>query len=594
VSTDTDTELGVVPPPNSDMYVPYWQGRIAAATFDGCGLDTFRAALESIKQNVPADRALLAHAQSEIWGAGERHLAESHGRGVLAEIYISVFSENPPGTEEDLDGQTELIDANAEINRLAKLPLIQYERQRKSAAEELRINRLEVLDKLVNAARSVGGTKGQGRPMELKDIEPWPDQVDGAVVLDAIASVIKRFVVLTDTAADAVALWCVATHAFDSFFIFPRLVIRSPTPRCGKTTLRDVVAEFVSRPLSADSISAAALFRTIEAMRPTLLLDEGETYLRDNEDMRCIVNSGHRKDGFVIKCVGDDHEPRKFSTWAPVLLALIGKPPATVYDRSVVITLRRKKPSEPVKQFRPKVRQELHALARKAAAWIRDNASRLAEPEALQLLNDRANDNWQPLLAIADAAGSTWPERARKAALALSENVEDDSTNVQLLHDLHWLLDGKPEDQEDGRVSREYPPTDKLFTRKILDELSKIGTSPWCGWNNGKGFSERDLAKALKHFQVAPETVRIGTETSKGYYAGKLREAFEAYLPAFTASATVTASQPSNDGHCDALQNVTNGQHVTFPETSQPNNDGHCDSVTLHAGVDQEETAWTL
>lgn len=276
-----------------------------------------------------------------------------------------------------------------------------------------------MLDAAVKAVRAEnGGTKGQGRPIALNETEPWPDLVDGAALLDAIVTMIKKFIVLSAAAADAVALWCVATHTFESFFIFPQLTLRSATPRCGKTTLRDVVAGLVAKPLSADSILAAALFRTIELARPTLLLDEGDTYLGDNEDLRGILNSGHRRDGCVIRCVGDDHEPRAFSTWAPVLLAQIGKPPATIYDRSIVITLRRKKSSEQAEHFRPGARQALHALARKAARWTKDNATQMmqAETVALQFLDDRANDNWQPLLAVADVAGGHWPQRARKAA----------------------------------------------------------------------------------------------------------------------------------------------------------------------------------
>jgi putative DNA primase/helicase len=81
--------------------------------------------------------------------------------------------------------------------------------------------------------------------------------VGGAAFLDAVAAIVKKYVVLTDAEAHAVALWCVATHSFDSFFIFPRLTLRSATPRCGKTTLRDVVAGLVPKPLSTDNILAA-------------------------------------------------------------------------------------------------------------------------------------------------------------------------------------------------------------------------------------------------------------------------------------------------------------------------------------------------
>ena len=114
---------------------------------------------------------------------------------------------------------------------------------------------------------------------------------------------IRRYVVLDAAAADAVALWCVGTHAFDCFTIFPRLIATSPEPRCGKTTLLDAVERLVPRPLAAANITAPALFRTIEAARPTLLLDEADTFAKDNEDLRGILNSGHRRNGMVIRIV---------------------------------------------------------------------------------------------------------------------------------------------------------------------------------------------------------------------------------------------------------------------------------------------------
>src|SRR5207237_1068696 len=148
----------------------------------------------------------------------------------------------------------------AEIERLKKLSPIEYERERQPAATRLGC-RVSALDALVKAARAAdGGIKGQGRPLKLPELEPWHEAVDGGELLDAVAATIKRFVILGDAAADAVALWCVATHTFQSFGVFPRLTLRSATPRCGKTTLRDVVAGLVAKPLSADSIMAAAIF----------------------------------------------------------------------------------------------------------------------------------------------------------------------------------------------------------------------------------------------------------------------------------------------------------------------------------------------
>ena len=106
----------------------------------------------------------------------------------------------------------------------------------------------------------------------------------------------------------------------------------------------DEVRALIERP------DAGAYLAQIAA--PTLLIDEADTFLKENDELRGILNTGHRRGGQVTRTVGDDHEPRQFSTWAPAVIAMIGRLPDTLNDRSVVISLRRRKPSEKVESFR--------------------------------------------------------------------------------------------------------------------------------------------------------------------------------------------------------------------------------------------------
>ena len=334
-------------------WVAEWRKRLASAVAGGGGLDVYREWL--LDSAHIADGPTRAQATAEIWDAGIAHIGEDVGEPTLAAIYAAVTAEPPPGDQNDLDQAAlhdeQRRDVDAEVGRLARLAPLAYEQVRLATAERLGV-RASVLDRQVKAVRQTeGGIKGQGRPLQLPVIEPWDEPVDGSELLDAIAMTINRFVILPPGAVEAVALWSVGTHSFQSFDIFPRLTLRSATPQCGKTTLRSIVAGLVPKPLRADSIMAAAVFRTIELERPTLLLDEAETYLTNSEELRGVINSGHRSDGQVIRCVGDEHEPRQFSTWAPMLLAQIGSPPPTVYDRSIVITLTRKKKTDQVEML---------------------------------------------------------------------------------------------------------------------------------------------------------------------------------------------------------------------------------------------------
>ena len=144
--------------------------------------------------------------------------------------------------------------------------------------------------------------------MELPEIEPWPATINGAELLDELCDAIRQYLVLPSGGGETLALWAVHTHIFECFGHSPRLAITSPEKGCGKTTTLDVLAELVARPLSTSNATVSAVFRIVEMAKPTLLIDEADTFLKENDEPRGILNAGHRKGGQVTRTVGDDHE----------------------------------------------------------------------------------------------------------------------------------------------------------------------------------------------------------------------------------------------------------------------------------------------
>lgn len=364
----------------------------------------------------------------------------------------------------------------------------------------------------------------QGRAVALDDPEPWPEPVDGAALLDELAATFRRFVALPEGADTALALWVIHAHAHDAAEVSPILALTSATPRCGKSTTLAIVGALVPRPLPAASISAAVLFRAVELYRPTLLIDEADTLrLGDRDDMRGLLNAGHtRASAYAIRAVGDDHEPRVFRVWAPKAVALIGRLPDTLADRSVIIPLRRRAPGETVERLRiGRIMTELEPLRRKAARWAQDQAAVLADadPDVPAELHDRAADNWRPLIAIADAAGGDWPERARRAARILSGAADpaDEGPAVQLLADLRALFDARG--------------VDRLASAEIVDALAKMEDRPWPEWKAGRPITARQLARLLAPFGIRPTKIRFGDATSQGYSLEAFEDAFRRYLP---------------------------------------------------------------
>jgi Protein of unknown function (DUF3631) len=341
------------------------------------------------------------------------------------------------------------------------------------------------------------------------------------VLIDKVAAVVRRHVVMDAAEADSVALWVIAVYAFDVWVIFPRLFVNSPEKGCGKSTLLDVLSRLIPKPLNASNATAAGLFRVIEAKNPTLLLDEADTFARYNEELRGIINAGHRHDGYVIRTVGDDHEPRQFSVWTPMALAAIGRLPDTIEDRSIQISLRRRRPDETIEPLRLDRTAGLEELARMAARWAMDYASALkgADPQMPPGVSNRAADNWRPLLAVADLAGGIWPERARRAALAHSATSDDQSIGIALLADIRAAFAAR-------RVNR-------LSSEELAAYLGNLEDRPWPDYGgSGRPISKIQIGRLLKPFRISPGSIRLSNgSTPKGYKLTAFREAFASYLP---------------------------------------------------------------
>jgi hypothetical protein len=420
-----------------------------------------------------------------------------------------------------------------EIERLARLTPVEYDRTRDAAAQRLGI-RISTLDGAVEKQRRALGLSPaekipSGRVVTLPTPEPYGAPVNGAALIDDVVRAIRRYVALPEWCAEAIALWILFGHSLDAFQTSPRLAFKSPEKRCGKTTALGVVQRLVPKPLSTSNVSGAALFRMIEAHRPTLLIDEADTFLGDAECARNVLNSGHtRTTAFTLRTVGDDHEPRLFSTWCAVSIAAIGKLPSTLEDRSIVIPMRRKLPGENVERFRTDRAGEFPTLAAKAARWAVDNrdAFASADPDIPDGLNDRAADNWRPLLAIADAAGTRWSEFARQAALHLSggDQTDAEGTRVRLLADIRDLFN-------DG--AEERLPSSDIVARLIARE-----DLPWGELRGGRPITAPMLANMLRQFGIRPKVFRSGGTTPRGYLRADFADAWGRYLQRATTQHT--------------------------------------------------------
>ena len=372
----------------------------------------------------------------------------------------------------------------------------------------------EDLDPDASDASSYEGVSGGGSPTVPND----PTLLE---ILTDLERFVSDHAIFPDPHAPrAIALWIVHTHAIDRFDSTPRLTISSAEKGSGKTRVLEILETTVKDPLRAADVSAATLYRAIEKRSPTILLDEYDVLFRSSADsgdsIRGVVNAGYRRGNPVLRCVGKDFQVEPFETFAAVGLAGNGDPPETILDRSVVVRIRKRKPSETVKRWRVATSvPEGHALRDRVAAWASSGWTPVF-PDDEPGIADRLLDVWEPLLAIADAAGGTWPEDARSAVTALTETLEVESLTIRLLREIRDLWP----------AGKEW-----VASKDLLLALQAIEDGPWSpgGPFGERGLTAHRLARMLHPYRVSSS--HNAANTARGYLRFAFLDPWDRYLP---------------------------------------------------------------
>ena len=427
------------------------------------------------------------------------------------------------------------------IEQLAAMKPLEYERVRHAKAKEMGC-RPSVLDQIVKAARN---DDDESSDLPFPEVEPWPEHVVPAQVLDDVVTTVRRFVVMEPEEADAASLWVAFTWFIDSVAVAPLAIVNAPEMACGKSVLLDVFGRLSARSLPVSNVSTASLFRSVELWSPTLLIDEADTFIRENAELKGLINAGHtRANAFVLRVEGDNNEPRRFPVWGAKALAGINLQkhlPDATRSRAIVFNLRRKLQHESVERLRHADPGIFEETSSKLARFAMDYADRVrrARPALPDALNDRDQDNFEPLLAIAECAGPDWVQRATTAALKLS-GTHADSTSTG--HDL--LVDIR------GIFMREQ--VDKISTADLIYALCDDEERPWSTYNRGKDITPRQLASLLSPYGIKPKTVRFGDNTPKGYEISQFADAFARYLPSI-AIVPQRRNEPSDSSNDEDL-----------------------------------------
>ena len=365
-----------------------------------------------------------------------------------------------------------------------------------------------------------------------------PASRDGAAALDDVRAFIGRFCALpTEHAYTAATLWAAHAHVLDAFDSTPRLAFLSPEPGSGKTRALEILTLLVPWPMHAVNATPAALFRSVadKATRRTILFDEIDTIFgpkaKEHEELRGLLNAGHRRSGVAYRCVGEGTKQTvvEFPAFAAVALAGLGKLPDTILTRSIVIRMRRRAPDEHIEPYRARIHEpEGWKLRGMLADWTATVAEQLTGywPEMPPGVTDRPADVWEPLLAVADAAGGPWPDRARDACAWLVRDNADRgiSLGIRLLADLRDIFGG-------ARA---------MTTEDILTRLRALDAAPWADLK-GAPLDARGLARLLDDYDITSKKVKVDGRSALGLPRRAPRRRLDPLPP---------AAHPGRNGTC--------------------------------------------
>lgn len=428
---------------------------------------------------------------------------------------LDILSQNVPKISSE--------EAKAIINNIAKLPELDYQLARIDTAKFLNVT-LKAFDQLVKSAKNkLDAGKDEGLVVYTK---PSSEPVlNIALIVSLIYQIVEDHIACTDAVKVAATLWILMTWFIPASHVLPIAWINAPEKRCGKSTLLTLMSRLSKKSLSTSNITGPALFRSIESYKPTLFIDEIDTFINDNEGIRGVLNAGHSRDNpYIMRCIGDDNEPILFNVYGAKAISGIGKIPDTLIDRSIPLTLRRKMRNETKKRVRDLPVDVTNTIQSQLARWSVDNmqAVKAAMPVLPACINDRAQDNWEILLKIAMVLGDDWLEQAYKSCIEIS-GVENDDPSIaeQLLADIRTVFKIKN--------------TDRLLTRGLISGLCHDPEMLWATFNQGKRITARQVAKVLGGFRISSKDMRTrdphGNEArGKGYIVNDFQDAFSRYL----------------------------------------------------------------
>ncbi len=378
----------------------------------------------------------------------------------------------------------------------------------------------------------------------IGQIEQWPEPVDASCIDDAVHDLVKHVLISEENAYKCV-LWSGHADMYEVWDKSPRLLLTAPMKACGKSTLLNVVAHMTDRRLEAGSCTPAAFVNYAAKQRQVFFIDEADAIFskRGSTEMTTVLNIGYEQGKPYHKTSGDNHDPKAFPVYSAAALAGIGletKMSDTTLSRSIVIRMEKAKKGQLSERYkRKKHQQKFLDHGRKIKRWVQDNTELIEaqEPRFFDDVDDRVEDNWTPLLAIAQVHSDTLAQRVRRMAMEDAGSGNED-VGLLLVKDLYTLYQAKKEAlpsewQSNVSVKGIGPEAARLAIME-LHTLDDRGERPWENFHPerldiARQIQATEVSKYLKNYGISKKSIRAGTSIY-AYQWQDIEYAYHQYL----------------------------------------------------------------
>ena len=203
--------------------------------------------------------------------------------------------------------------------------------------------------------------------------------------------------------------------------------------------------------------------------------------------------------------------------------------------------MQRKKPDEITNEPEQDLYEEKSITRAMLKRWAVDNFDRIKtdyeanrKNRTLALGSSRKNNNWYPLLTIADAVGGQWPERVRHSIEAMQKTEHALSRGVQLLSDIKRIFEANR--------------AEAMRSEGLTDALNALDESPWAACSrDGSPLTMKGLSSRLGEYSIKPNAIWLNKKTERGYKLEWFKDSFERYIPASNSRFPSVRVQGCND-----------------------------------------------